>query len=132
MAEAKVVGQDSLQIDAKDLQPTVLLLASACFKYNSWADENEALWKKKKQLPTRLCRSNAPSGHFAALNLLNARKNTECRHVRKAQAEGLCHVPYTMRRIARSPQLNQIQYLIYTEGGSANLIEMAASLHPAA
>jgi hypothetical protein len=79
VAEAKVVGQDSLQIDAKDKHPTVLLLASACFKHNSWADENEALRKKKKQLPTRLCGSNAPSGHFAVLNLLNARKNTECR-----------------------------------------------------
>ena len=37
----------------------------------------------------------------------------------KAQAEGHCHVHYTLRRIARSPQLNQIQYLIYTGGGSA-------------
>ena len=48
VTEAKIVGEDSLQIDAKDQQSTVLLLASARFKHNSWADEDEGRWKKKK------------------------------------------------------------------------------------
>ena len=48
VTEAKIVGEDSLQIDAKDQQSTVLLLASARLKHNSWADEDEGRWKKKK------------------------------------------------------------------------------------
>jgi hypothetical protein len=41
-------GDSYFEPDAKDQQSTVLLLASARFKDNSWPEEDEGRWKKKK------------------------------------------------------------------------------------